>query len=72
MEHAFHLVSVLVITLVFSHLVNEEQRQALDAAFEQLAFFLEMRFDGLPNLHTLHVQFVGVADNLATAYGCAI
>lgn len=34
LEDALYLVAVAVITAVFRHLVNEEQREALDAEFE--------------------------------------
>ena len=72
LEYTFHFISVLIITLVLCHLVDEEKRQALDTPLEQLAFFLEMRLDGFPYLHTLHRQFIGIANHFATAQGYAI
>ena len=72
LENTPHFVAILIITLVFRHFINEEERQALDAPFEQLTFFLEVRHDSFTNLYPLHVQLVGITDNFPSTNGRTI
>ena len=45
------LLSVLVVLAVLRHLVDEEERQALDATLKQGGLLAEMRLDGLAYLY---------------------
>ena len=45
------LLSVLVIFTVVCHLINEKERQTLDAPLEQGGLLAEMRLDGLAYLY---------------------
>ena len=54
------------------HLVDEGQRQRLNALVEQLRFLLKVGDDRLPNLHTAHVTFGVVADDFALVDHIAI
>ena len=54
------------------YLVDEEQRQRLNALVEQLRFLLKVRDDRFPNLHTAHVAFGDVADDFALVDHIAI
>ena len=42
LEDALGLVSFFILLAIVSHLVDEEQRQALNATLEQFLFFIEV------------------------------
>ena len=72
LEDALYLVTVGVITAVFRHFVDEEQRQAFDAELEQFALTLEVSLDGLANLNALQMQFIGISNHFTLADSLAV
>ena len=57
--------AVFVIFPVVFHLVNEKQRQSLDAAGVEFALLLKVRADGLTNLYPAYVLFADIAENFS-------
>ena len=46
------------IDTIIIHMIDEEQRQALDAHLKQFALFLDMRKDGFTNLMATHIDLI--------------
>ena len=65
LELTLDLIALIVISTIVAYFVNEEKREALDAAVEKFLFFREVGNDGLPDLYSLHRFLVGIADHIA-------
>ena len=72
LENAFHLIPLRIVASVFRHLVDKEERQALDPSPVELPLLLEVRQDRLSDLHPLQGQFIGITDHLSPSQGHAI
>ena len=66
------LVPVLVVGAIAGDFVDEEEREALDAAREERLLLLEVTPDGLADLHAAHVVLSGVAVDLALVDDLAV
>ena len=58
LKHTFYRLIAIIILTIFCHFVNEEKRQALDAAFEQLTLLLEVSLYRFAYLNALQMQQV--------------
>ena len=63
---AQHLSTVFIVPSVLCHLVDEEQREALDAPVKELFLFLEVGEDRFPDLDAAHVLLGHIAHHVAS------
>ena len=61
-----HLVPIFIVLTVFCNLVDEEERQCLDALVKEFFFLLKVRKNSLSNLDTAHIFFRYITHNIAS------
>lgn len=72
LKDTLYRIAVVVIAAVFGDFVDKEKGKALDSFLEKLTLLFEVGLNRLSDLNTLHVKFVGIANDITLAQSYAI